>query len=276
MTNPVSAERKWTADDVRDTSKLLKSAYGGSVNRGVLIAMLDAYADLLAQQSTPAVSAEERAKLEALAKAATPGPWTWRPQEEEQERDGTVQKVTAAQIDAIFTFDTGEGYLGLEDHNAAFIAACSPDVILRLLAQLSLIQSAMACHLIQCPQAHQVALKAALSDITVEAVVDEIDAIRDRAIREEWADGETLPLLRDALAQGPQASAWRPIRECQKDDFMPILLWWPERFNRAIVGRWDESRELFTADHDGQFNEIDSQPTHFQPLPAPTADPREE
>lgn len=95
------------------------------------------------------------ARAEAIrsrCEAATPGPWKWTPQEEEVERDGTVEKVTGAQIESIFTFDTGEGYYGVENNNAEFIAHARTDLpdalaeIERLTAQVETLQGERDAH----------------------------------------------------------------------------------------------------------------------------------
>jgi hypothetical protein len=70
--------------------------------------------------------------LKALAEKATPGPWTFQPQETEIDGKGNFEPYTAANVPEVFTFDTGDGFNGLEDDTARYIAACSPERILGL------------------------------------------------------------------------------------------------------------------------------------------------
>lgn len=59
---------------------------------------------------------------------AAPAPWAYTPQEMEVERDGTEHAYTGANVAGPFLFDTDEGYLALDNDNAAFIAFAREDL----------------------------------------------------------------------------------------------------------------------------------------------------
>lgn len=92
---------------------------------------------------TAKLSAEELEKLEALAKAATPGPWAWESVNEKgndwcvgvivDANDQPVSgRVVGDEDGAVDVFVcSGDGL-----HNAAHIAAANPAVVLRLTAQV--------------------------------------------------------------------------------------------------------------------------------------------
>ena len=68
--------------------------------------------------------------LTVLAQEATPGPWTW------HEGQGRVEKNRRQ-------YPIAETFYPNEYHNAAFIAACSPDAILALVARVRELESAL-------------------------------------------------------------------------------------------------------------------------------------
>lgn len=79
----------------------------------------------------PALDGARRAELVRLAKAATPGPWT-------VEISNPDRAVEVYRRDDALAFVCGTGFkvVGSSGADAAFIAACSPDVILALCAAL--------------------------------------------------------------------------------------------------------------------------------------------
>lgn len=83
------------------------------------------------------MTAVELARLDAAARAATPGPW-----EQAKEAPYNVRTLAAVPMDG----NPGKwvGYMNWQPEDAAYIAAANPDVILALLADRDRLAAALA------------------------------------------------------------------------------------------------------------------------------------
>ena len=83
-------------------------------------------------------------KLEAIAKAATPGDWEW------DDNDGSFDSLQDERSHCV-SVAFGEPVGGcnprilISDEDAAYIAACSPDVVLGLIARVRELERALLC-----------------------------------------------------------------------------------------------------------------------------------
>jgi hypothetical protein len=82
------------------------------------------------------VTDDELSKLEAIAKAATPGEWQWNP---DDCSFGSLQDERSHHVTVAFARvhrDTEGPIIDIDEGDAAHIAAFSPDVVLRLIAEI--------------------------------------------------------------------------------------------------------------------------------------------
>lgn len=98
----------------------------------------------------PEVTTEELSTLEALAKAATPGPWKSERNPNFSRTEYTTQVFDASGKDVCTVarcpvkkeeWDWGKT-ISLRAENAAFIAAANPDTVLRLIAGIRELEGA--------------------------------------------------------------------------------------------------------------------------------------
>jgi hypothetical protein len=83
------------------------------------------------------VTDDELSKLETIAKAATPGEWRWDPDDGSL---GSLQDERSHYVTVAYARDSGGPIIGsvidIGKNDAEHIAAFSPDVVLRLIAEL--------------------------------------------------------------------------------------------------------------------------------------------
>lgn len=211
---------------------------------------------------TPPLTAAELEKLEALATAATPGPWDHFHHEaighKHVQDINAITKDGREQIVAWSGFDSAQAAEKQRKANAAYIAAVNPSMLLRLLDQVRQQEYLMGLAAQQHERDAAQVREAEARWEALKANSEDMNQYYRETLKDEMARLEREP---------PTArEAWQPIATAPKDKPFIGALIRDGRIWRVHDAQWQKIG-FYTLNGGEGLHFL----THWQPLPPPPA-----